>query len=175
MVPGLPGLHQNWMRDYDPTTGRYLQADPLGLVDGASVYGYAGQNPGRYVDPRGEAILAIEFNVDAYAFGGGSYSIGRYLEWGCECGGGVETGQYKTLKRGAGLSLGISIVVTFMPNGCKEDFFGQSRSVELSAGPVTAGGGYTSGGLGFGTGGLGLSYPFLGASVGDNTTIPIRF
>lgn len=44
------------MRDYDPTTGRYMQADPLGLVDGASVYGYALQNPGRYVDPRGEAI-----------------------------------------------------------------------------------------------------------------------
>ena len=33
------GLHQNWMRDYDPTTGRYIEADPLGLVDGASVYG----------------------------------------------------------------------------------------------------------------------------------------
>jgi len=48
------GLHQNWMREYDPTTGRYLQADPLGLVDGPSVYGYALQNPGRYVDPRGE-------------------------------------------------------------------------------------------------------------------------
>lgn len=48
------GLHQNWMRDYDPTTGRYMQADPLGLVDGASVYGYATQNPGRYTDPRGE-------------------------------------------------------------------------------------------------------------------------
>ena len=47
------GLHQNWMRDYDPTTGRYMQADPLGLVDGASVYGYARQSPGRYVDPRG--------------------------------------------------------------------------------------------------------------------------
>ena len=42
------------MRDYDPTTGRYIQADPLGLVDGASVYGYARGNPGRYVDPRGE-------------------------------------------------------------------------------------------------------------------------
>ena len=27
------GLHQNWMRDYDPTTGRYLEPDPLGLVD----------------------------------------------------------------------------------------------------------------------------------------------
>ncbi len=51
------GLHQNWMRDYDPTTGRYIQADPLGLVDGASVYGYALQNPGRYVDPRGEQAI----------------------------------------------------------------------------------------------------------------------
>jgi RHS repeat-associated protein len=50
------GLHQNWMRDYDPTTGRYLQPDPLGLVDGASVYGYAGGNPGRWVDPRGEEV-----------------------------------------------------------------------------------------------------------------------
>ncbi len=47
------GLYQNWMRDYDPTTGRYMEADPLGLIDGASVYGYARQNPGRYTDPRG--------------------------------------------------------------------------------------------------------------------------
>ena len=53
------GLHQNWMRDYDPTTGRYIQADPLGLVDGASVYGYALQNPGRYVDPRGEQAVPV--------------------------------------------------------------------------------------------------------------------
>ncbi|MEQ6205024.1 RHS repeat-associated core domain-containing protein, partial [Sulfitobacter sp. HNIBRBA2951] len=48
------GLHQNWMREYDPTTGRYIQADPLGLVAGVSVYGYALQNPGRFVDPNGE-------------------------------------------------------------------------------------------------------------------------
>jgi RHS repeat-associated protein len=52
------GLHQNWMRDYDPTTGRYLQADPLGLVDGASVYGYVGGNPIKFFDPRGEFGLA---------------------------------------------------------------------------------------------------------------------
>ncbi|MEJ6401874.1 RHS repeat-associated core domain-containing protein [Yoonia sp. 2307UL14-13] len=52
------GLHQNWMRDYDPTTGRYMQADPLGLVDGPAIYGYALQNPGRYVDPRGTLVIA---------------------------------------------------------------------------------------------------------------------
>ena len=53
---------QNWMRDYDPTTGRYLQADPLGLVDGASVYGYALQNPGRYVDPSGLRCYSYKRN-----------------------------------------------------------------------------------------------------------------
>lgn len=47
------GLFQNWMRDYDPTTGRYLQADPLGLIDGASVYGYARQSPLYWIDPTG--------------------------------------------------------------------------------------------------------------------------
>ena len=66
------GLHQNWMRDYDPTTGRYIQADPLGLVDGASVYGYARQNPGRYIDPRGEhsqSALCVVRRVAGYPVG----------------------------------------------------------------------------------------------------------
>jgi RHS repeat-associated protein len=53
------GLHQNWMRDYDPTTGRYLQADPLGLVDGASVYGYVRQSPMMLTDPTGECPWCI--------------------------------------------------------------------------------------------------------------------
>ena len=57
------GLHQNWMRDYDPTLGRYIQADPLGLVDGASVYGYASQNPMRYIDPRGSLESRVQLAV----------------------------------------------------------------------------------------------------------------
>ena len=47
------------MRDYDPTTGRYSQADPLGLVDGASVFNYVMQNPMRFVDPRGEWVIVV--------------------------------------------------------------------------------------------------------------------
>ena len=31
---GETGYHQNYFRDYDPTTGRYVQADPLGLIPG---------------------------------------------------------------------------------------------------------------------------------------------
>jgi RHS repeat-associated protein len=59
------GLHQNWMRDYDPTTGWYLQADPLGLVTGASVYGYANQSPMMYADPNGEhpVLWALAFGL----------------------------------------------------------------------------------------------------------------
>lgn len=49
------GLYQNWMRDYDPVTGRYLQADPLGLVDGAAIYNYARQSPENYFDFEGAA------------------------------------------------------------------------------------------------------------------------
>ena len=62
-------LHQNWMRDYDPTTGRYIQADPLGLVDGASVYGYALQNPGKYYDPQGEQTKSVVLPGDPTGLG----------------------------------------------------------------------------------------------------------
>lgn len=47
------GLVHNWHRDYDPTLGRYLQADPLGLAAGQSLYGYVGGSPLNYVDPAG--------------------------------------------------------------------------------------------------------------------------
>jgi len=36
-----------------------MQADPLGLVDGASVYGYARQNPGKYTDPTGQCPWCV--------------------------------------------------------------------------------------------------------------------
>jgi RHS repeat-associated protein len=47
------GLAHNWHRHYDPTTGRYTTADPLGFVDGPSVFAYAGNAPHRAVDPTG--------------------------------------------------------------------------------------------------------------------------
>ncbi|MEQ1712206.1 MAG: RHS repeat-associated core domain-containing protein [Hyphomicrobium sp.] len=50
------GLHYYWHRHYDPTIGRYTQPDPLGFVDGPSVYAYAGNAPGEAVDPDGRII-----------------------------------------------------------------------------------------------------------------------
>ena len=65
------------MRDYDPTTGRYLEADPLGLVDGASVYGYVGQSPLMYIDPRGE------FGLPGALAGALVGAVAGYLQSGC--------------------------------------------------------------------------------------------
>ncbi|WP_309665641.1 RHS repeat-associated core domain-containing protein [Tabrizicola sp.] len=74
------GLHQNWMRDYDPTTGRYLEADPLGLVDGASVYGYAGQNPMMNMDPTGQCFgPAIAWAPVCAGVAWGAVSV--YIGW----------------------------------------------------------------------------------------------
>jgi RHS repeat-associated protein len=49
------GLAYNWHRNYDATLGRYSQADPLGFVDGPSVYAYAGGSPVMGVDAEGLA------------------------------------------------------------------------------------------------------------------------
>jgi RHS repeat-associated protein len=44
------GLHYNYFRTYDPSTGRYVESDPIGLFGGLNSYGYALQNPLAYVD-----------------------------------------------------------------------------------------------------------------------------
>jgi RHS repeat-associated protein len=57
MFPGqnqtLADLYYNMYRDYDPTTGRYIQADPIGLAGDPNPYAYAMNNPVRYMDPDG--------------------------------------------------------------------------------------------------------------------------
>ncbi len=46
-------LHQNYFRDYDPRTGRYVQSDPLRLMGGMNLFSYAADNPIMFIDRRG--------------------------------------------------------------------------------------------------------------------------
>lgn len=66
------------MRDYDPTTGRYLEPDPLGLVDGASVYGYAGQSPISNMDPTGQCFGPAIALAPACVAGAGAAALYIY-------------------------------------------------------------------------------------------------
>jgi RHS repeat-associated protein len=59
------GLAYNWHRAFDPVTGRYTQPDPLGFVDGPSVYAYARNSPYIYTDREGK------FGLGGAGLGGG--------------------------------------------------------------------------------------------------------
>jgi RHS repeat-associated protein len=47
------GLHYNYHRYYDPSLGRYLRADPIGLAGGINPYAYVQVNPLNRIDPLG--------------------------------------------------------------------------------------------------------------------------
>ena len=50
----VPSAHA---RVYDPTTGRWLERDPIGYVDGMNMYQYVDSNPVRYLDPSGQRLV----------------------------------------------------------------------------------------------------------------------
>ena len=62
--------HQNWNRDYDPLTGKYIESDPLGLRGGLNTYAYVYDSPLRFVDPQGLAIWLCSRAVNGFPFVG---------------------------------------------------------------------------------------------------------
>jgi RHS repeat-associated protein len=73
------GLAYNWHRHYDATTGRYTTADPLGFVDGPSVFAYAGSAPHLATDPSGQfawGVLFAALNIGSQLYENGG-------DWRC--------------------------------------------------------------------------------------------
>jgi len=83
------GLHYNYFRDYDPSLGRYIQSDPIGLWGGLNTYAYVEGNPLMYIDPFG--LLGGQMNrhhgrPDHNPQNGGTAGV-----WGCMSGACVKT------------------------------------------------------------------------------------
>jgi RHS repeat-associated protein len=81
------GLRYNHFRTYDPTAGRFLEPDPIGLEGGMNPFAHALGNPVRLADPQGllpvgEWISQPKFNIADYGVTGVTI-ISPYLdEWG---------------------------------------------------------------------------------------------
>lgn len=101
------GLNYNMMRDYDPTLGQYIEADPSGLAGGTNLYEYAACNPIRYSDPFG---LAAHLNLI-----NPSLNDPALVNWATT----YLPNNYNTV-----------VVHTVVINGVPQDLFGSSSGLE---------------------------------------------
>ena len=84
------GYHHNYHRYYDPRTGRYITADPIGLEGGVNLYPYSLSNPVNKIDslglcsrecpycPGGEWRSFSFLSVSAFFGGGGTVARTTY-------------------------------------------------------------------------------------------------
>jgi RHS repeat-associated protein len=82
------GLHYNRHRYYDPTLGRYITQDPIGLLGGWNLYAYT-TNPSQQTDPLGLASWDIFTNKQVKAPKSPSLSESSRPDgrpWGAGCG-----------------------------------------------------------------------------------------
>jgi len=78
------GLSNNVNRDYDSSTGRYIQSDPIGLDGGQSTYAYVGGSPLRHIDPLGLWQVTISADLGlggllTFGYNSGQFNLGAYV------------------------------------------------------------------------------------------------
>ena len=87
-------LNQNWFRDYDPTIGRYIESDPIGLDAGINTYTYVLGDPVGLVDPNGTGVVGGIIGGIIGGIGGavGGGAVGAAAGTAIEPGGGTAVG-----------------------------------------------------------------------------------
>ncbi len=70
-------LHYNMRRYYDPSLGRYITSDPIGLGAGFNTYSYVSNNPINFIDPTG----LIEWEGSAMQAGVAFFVGGTFMRF----------------------------------------------------------------------------------------------
>ena len=149
-------LHYNYLRDYDPGLGRYIQSDSIGLEGGLNTYVYVEGNALIYIDPVGLWTLSLG-GRGSFFYGGAGGTVGGSV--------GISTSgqicfQIQTCGRlGAGASIGVGAAASVGSGQfCEGDSLGGGGFTTLGVGPfggvstnTTLNG--TTGSLSFGGGG----------------------
>jgi uncharacterized protein RhaS with RHS repeats len=73
------GLCYNTFRYYDPDIGRFISEDPIGLLGGTNLYGFAPNTDG-WVDPWGWGKTCTDNNTTVHRMGGKSVKNLRLRE-----------------------------------------------------------------------------------------------
>jgi RHS repeat-associated protein len=103
------GFAYNVMRDYDQSSGRYLQPDPIGLADSVNLYAYVSANPIKKIDQLGLYDIFSVIDLDLTGITGGEVSIGYVIDtddlW--------ESGLYFSANASVGVNVGIGVGAGF--------------------------------------------------------------
>ena len=75
------GLYYMRARYYDPSTGRFISEDPIGLDGGTNLYAYAANNPVLLNDPNGQCPWCVGAVIGG-AIGGTANALGTYFSGG---------------------------------------------------------------------------------------------
>lgn len=80
----VQGLNQNRFRDYDPTLGRYIEVDPMGIEGGQNPYAYVDGRPYDATDPYGLWKFTVQAGDGAASrttigYNCGQWSFGEYI------------------------------------------------------------------------------------------------
>jgi RHS repeat-associated protein len=107
-------LHDNGFRTYDPATGRYLEADPIGQRGGVNLYPYVDNDPLSFIDPPGLLTFRLGKFGGAGLGLGGQYQVALVLDTCGNLGVAVTLsgGEYVGASASTGVAAGVSTAKT---------------------------------------------------------------